>query len=103
MADVDMLESDYEDLCSEDDESNFGSDVEELENKVPANKKQKAISSAKGSVLSINNNAENVSSKPKAGKTVEQMYQKKTQLEHILLRPDTYSKKTSKHTYLLCF
>ena len=26
------------------------------------------------------------------GKTVEQIYQKKTQLEHILLRPDTYSK-----------
>jgi hypothetical protein len=25
-------------------------------------------------------------------KTVEEMYQKKTQLEHILLRPDTYSK-----------
>jgi DNA topoisomerase-2 len=23
-------------------------------------------------------------------KTVEQIYQKKTQLEHILLRPDTY-------------
>ena len=26
----------------------------------------------------------------KNGKTVEQIYQKKTQLEHILLRPDTY-------------
>ena len=24
------------------------------------------------------------------GKTVEQLYQKKTQLEHILIRPDTY-------------
>ena len=23
-------------------------------------------------------------------KTIEQIYQKKTQLEHILLRPDTY-------------
>jgi hypothetical protein len=31
----------------------------------------------------------------KAGsKTIEQMYQKKTQLEHILLRPDTYSAST---------
>ena len=30
------------------------------------------------------------SDKPK--KTIEQVYQKKTQLEHILLRPDTYSK-----------
>ena len=28
--------------------------------------------------------------KKKGGKTIEQMYQKKTQLEHILLRPDTY-------------
>ena len=25
-----------------------------------------------------------------SGKTIEQIYQKKTQLEHILLRPDTY-------------
>lgn len=25
-------------------------------------------------------------------KTIEETYQKKTQLEHILLRPDTYSK-----------
>jgi DNA topoisomerase II len=29
-------------------------------------------------------------------KTVEEMYQKKTQLEHILLRPDTYSTCTVK-------
>ena len=27
----------------------------------------------------------------KGGRTIEEMYQKKTQLEHILLRPDTYS------------
>lgn len=27
----------------------------------------------------------------KSTKTVEEIYQKKTQLEHILLRPDTYS------------
>ena len=26
----------------------------------------------------------------RGGKTVEEIYQKKTQLEHILLRPDTY-------------
>ena len=31
---------------------------------------------------------ENDENKP----TIEQIYQKKTQLEHILLRPDTYSK-----------
>ena len=38
----------------------------------------------------------NTAAKPKAkstkkgGKTIEETYQKKTQLEHILLRPDTY-------------
>lgn len=26
----------------------------------------------------------------KSGKTIEETYQKKTQLEHILLRPDAY-------------
>ena len=28
----------------------------------------------------------------KSGKTIEETYTKKTQLEHILLRPDTYGK-----------
>ena len=37
------------------------------------------------------NYSPNVPKKKKAGKkTVEETYQKKTQLEHILLRPDTY-------------
>ncbi|KAL9226457.1 hypothetical protein vseg_002268 [Gypsophila vaccaria] len=31
------------------------------------------------------------------GKTIEEMYQKKTQLEHILLRPDTYIGSIQKH------
>lgn len=31
------------------------------------------------------------------GQTVEQRYQKKTQLEHILLRPDTYSESYTGH------
>ena len=31
-----------------------------------------------------------VSSKPQKEKTIEEVYQKKTQIEHILLRPDTY-------------
>ncbi|KAJ3681634.1 hypothetical protein LUZ60_014207 [Juncus effusus] len=34
-------------------------------------------------------------------KTIEQMYQKKTQLEHILLRPDTYVGSVEKHTQML--
>lgn len=35
------------------------------------------------------------------GKTVEEMYQKKSQLEHILLRPDTYIGSVEKHTQSL--
>ena len=35
---------------------------------------------------------EKTKSKSGKSKTVEQIYQKKSQLEHILLRPDTYSK-----------
>ena len=46
-----------------------------------------------------NSNAANVDSNP-AGpkKTIEEMYQKKSQLEHILLRPDTYVGSIEKHT-----
>uniref|UniRef100_A0A6V7QY46 DNA topoisomerase 2 n=1 Tax=Ananas comosus var. bracteatus TaxID=296719 RepID=A0A6V7QY46_ANACO len=36
-----------------------------------------------------------------AKKTIEEMYQKKTQLEHILLRPDTYIGSVEKHTQTL--
>ncbi|MCO5587675.1 hypothetical protein L7F22_041626 [Adiantum nelumboides] len=36
-----------------------------------------------------------------AGKTIEETYQKKTQLEHILLRPDTYVGSIEKHTQSL--
>lgn len=36
-----------------------------------------------------------------AGKTIEEVYQKKTQLEHILLRPDTYIGSIEKHTQSL--
>ncbi|CAM6116025.1 unnamed protein product [Calypogeia fissa] len=35
------------------------------------------------------------------GKSIEMIYQKKTQLEHILLRPDTYVGSIEKHTQLL--
>jgi DNA topoisomerase-2 len=38
---------------------------------------------------------------PATGKTIEEMYQKKTQLEHILLRPDTYIGSIEKHTQTL--
>lgn len=35
------------------------------------------------------------------GKAIEDIYQKKTQLEHILLRPDTYIGSTEKQTQIL--
>ncbi|KAK3416892.1 hypothetical protein EUGRSUZ_H02633 [Eucalyptus grandis] len=38
---------------------------------------------------------------PRKGKTVEETYQKKSQLEHILLRPDTYIGSVEKHTQSL--
>ncbi|ESQ54348.1 hypothetical protein EUTSA_v10024219mg [Eutrema salsugineum] len=54
--------------------------------------------------LQSSNNV-NVGKKPAAsragGKTIEEMYQKKSQLEHILLRPDTYIGSIEKHTQTL--
>ncbi|XP_058073689.1 DNA topoisomerase 2-like isoform X2 [Magnolia sinica] len=38
---------------------------------------------------------------PPPAKTIEETYQKKTQLEHILLRPDTYIGSVEKHTQTL--
>ena len=80
------------------DESDFEDDVFEMSDEEnvappskgskPASKKSKAIA-----VLSPNKNKGNVNAsaaEKKKNKTVEQMYQKKTQLEHILIRPDTY-------------
>ncbi|RVW87704.1 DNA topoisomerase 2 [Vitis vinifera] len=49
--------------------------------------------------LQSSNNA-NMPAKP-AGKTIEETYQKKSQLEHILLRPDTYIGSIEKHTQAL--
>jgi hypothetical protein len=45
------------------------------------------------SVLNAKKNPK--SSSKKNGRTIEEMYQKKSQLEHILLRPDTYGKISS--------
>ncbi|RZB66593.1 DNA topoisomerase 2-like [Glycine soja] len=46
--------------------------------------------------------AANVAAAAATGKkTIEEMYQKKTQLEHILLRPDTYVGSVEKHTQTL--
>lgn len=64
--------------------------------KAPA-KKVSAKPASKKAVIGVDESEdeddfvqEDTTNKPK--KTVEQIYQKKTQLEHILLRPDTYSK-----------
>lgn len=53
--------------------------------------KAAAAATSKPPVLHASTNASTNASKKKK-KPVEEMYQKKTQLEHILLRPDTYSK-----------
>lgn len=70
-------------VASEGDESFFGEDENQALNHVHAAKEAAAD---KAPVLHPSTNA--------AGKkkTVEETYQKKTPLEHILLRPDTYSK-----------
>lgn len=39
----------------------------------------------------VSTNVDGGAARGKGAKTIEQTYQKKTQLEHILLRPDTYS------------
>ncbi len=58
----------------------------------PAKTKKSATSKQKsGKVLGDSTNTSKAKSS-KGKKTVEQIYQKKTQLEHILLRPDTYGK-----------
>eukprot|EP00531_Pseudo-nitzschia_arenysensis_P017060 CAMPEP_0116147982 /NCGR_PEP_ID=MMETSP0329-20121206/18076_1 /TAXON_ID=697910 /ORGANISM="Pseudo-nitzschia arenysensis, Strain B593" /LENGTH=1429 /DNA_ID=CAMNT_0003644009 /DNA_START=85 /DNA_END=4370 /DNA_ORIENTATION=- len=85
--DFSMVESDYED-----DDSFMMIDEE---NMAPVPRKVKKAASKKNSILSPRN--DNVSNAPakttakgKKSKTIEETYQKKSQLEHILLRPDTY-------------
>ncbi|CAI0404684.1 unnamed protein product [Linum tenue] len=58
--------------------------------------------SKKGPLMTSNN--ANLAADPSVNgpqKTIEEMYQKKTQLEHILLRPDTYIGSIEKHTQTL--
>lgn len=78
-----------------DAESDFGDDdifdSDEEENAPAKSKGKKGSSNSNSaSVLAPSNNAP--TSKKGKDKSVEERYQKKTQLEHILLRPDTYSK-----------
>lgn len=94
-------ESDYESDDFYDDDSDASFDEE---NVVVASKPKAAAkksSASKKSVLAPSKNVDNVPKAKASGKggkgkkTIEEIYQKKTQLEHILLRPDTYSKFTS--------
>lgn len=101
MADLsDAYMSDAESVVSEEDFLDSGDDEENLPS---PQKKTKAKAKTKSTrmdvetveVLGENRNkdpAKPVSKGNGKKKTVEEMYQKKTQLEHILLRPDTYSK-----------
>ena len=79
----------------EEEDTDFDDDDENMAPvRAPAKKGATAKSSKKKTVLG-ESNADNTplvggaSSKNK--KTIEEIYQKKSQLEHILLRPDTYS------------
>lgn len=88
-----MDSDNYEMMC--DEESDFSEeDFFADENAAPTAKSGKAApksrpSNEETSVLASSTNAKKQAA---SKKTIEEMYQKKTQLEHILLRPDTYSK-----------
>jgi hypothetical protein len=66
------------------DDEDYENDDEDYENIAQSvlnvKKNQKKNNSGNGSAKSSSKN----------GRTIEEMYQKKSQLEHILLRPDTY-------------
>ena len=83
--------------------SDFGGDSP-VAAKPAKTKASRAAPRSKASALEpVASNSSSTSAKPKAAskpkaagkakggkKTIEQIYQKNTQLEHILLRPDTY-------------
>jgi DNA topoisomerase-2 len=86
-----MYESEFEDNVFDNSDDDFENVAPPKKGSKPAPKKSK---DAINMVLSPSKNAGNVPAAAAAEKgnkkSVEQMYQKKTQLEHILLRPDTY-------------
>ncbi|QSZ33541.1 hypothetical protein DSL72_005109 [Monilinia vaccinii-corymbosi] len=84
--------SDDEDQQSDNDSSN---DASQLSSTPPNAKKQKKAPAAKRQTSEALHDVENESiletePKPKKTKTSTEQYQKLTQLEHILKRPDTY-------------
>lgn len=90
-SDISMVyESEFEDNVFDNSDDDFENVAPPKKGSKPAPKKKS--NNATSNVLAPSTNAGNVPTPAAAGnkKTVEQMYQKKTQLEHILLRPDTY-------------
>lgn len=59
-------------------------------NKNATAKKSKASSSSNATAAAKKKKKNSTTASSKQEKTIEETYQKKTQLEHILLRPDTY-------------
>jgi DNA topoisomerase II len=87
------MESDSDDYMQDamsDSEDDFMASEDDKPVKAVAPKKKGAVLAPKESAL---NSVPPKSTVQKSKtKSVEEIYQKKTQLEHILLRPDTYSK-----------
>jgi hypothetical protein len=71
------------------------------ENEKVASKPTKAVSRAPLQPRSEFDSDANIAQAKNNDKTIEETYQKKTQLEHILLRPDTYVGSIEKHTQAL--
>lgn len=91
MSDDDFMMDEDSFVVADDD---FGYDEDsDVEYDAPVLTKGKSKSTA-GNKSVLSNADVNVpkGSTSKTGKTVEEIYQKKTQKEHILLRPDTYGK-----------
>jgi DNA topoisomerase-2 len=81
-----------QDSDTEEDEDSFSESLSEsfseINNKKEAKSKGKSNGKSKGKVK--DNDKEKTKENSKETNTVESIYQKKTQIEHILLRPDTY-------------
>ncbi|KAL7552981.1 hypothetical protein ACHAWF_016218 [Thalassiosira exigua] len=101
-ADLEMMDFESDAFSVDDSDDDF-----DLENYDPNQKASKAkkggaatkkAPAKKASSSSSSSSASASSSSSKPGKSIEQTYQKKTQLEHILLRPDTYIGSTEQVT-----
>ena len=93
-----MASSDESDDCFLMDEQSQNGDDDSSVEMVKPKKASKVLASStavnvKSTAASKPSAAATKPSKKKA-KTVEETYQKVSQLEHILIRPDTYSKST---------